>query len=69
MTLLYELRDSGIPADMDLAGRSIKAQFRLADREQATTCLVIGDTELATGAVVVKDLKTGQADARGNAER
>ena len=45
---------------MDLAGRSIKAQFKLADREKATFCIVVGDAELTSGNVVVKDLRTGE---------
>jgi histidyl-tRNA synthetase len=60
LQLLRELRDAGVAADMDLARRSIKAQFRLADREKATLCLVIGDAELSANTVVVKDLRSGQ---------
>lgn len=58
--LMLELRRSGLVCDMDLAGRSVKAQFKLADREHAAYCLVTGDTELAAGTIVVKDLATGE---------
>ena len=58
--LMLELRHSGFVCDMDLSGRSVKAQFKLADREHAAYCLVTGDTELAAGTVVVKDLATGE---------
>jgi histidyl-tRNA synthetase len=58
--LLRELRAAGIVADMDLSNRSVKAQFKLADREAAKICLILGDTELASNQVMVKDLKTGE---------
>jgi histidyl-tRNA synthetase len=58
--LLRELRAAGIAADMDVSGRSVKAQFRVADREHAAYCVVVGDNELAAGTVVLKDLKTGE---------
>ena len=57
--LLAELRAAGIAADMDLAGRSMKAQFKIADREAAKFCLVLGDNELAKGEVTLKNLSTG----------
>jgi histidyl-tRNA synthetase len=58
--LLHELRANDIAADMDLSNRSVKAQFKLADREQATHCLIVGDNELANQTITLKDLKTGQ---------
>ncbi len=61
--LLAELRNAGIAADMDLANRSVKAQFKLADRDAAKICLITGDDELAKNQVMVKDLKTGEQNA------
>jgi histidyl-tRNA synthetase len=58
--LLAELRAAGIAADMDLANRSPKAQFKIADREAAKFCLVLGDDELARNEVKLKDYSTGQ---------
>ena len=58
--LLHELRAHNIPADMDVSSRSVKAQFKLADRESATHCLILGDTELQNQTLTLKDLKTGQ---------
>jgi histidyl-tRNA synthetase len=45
---------------MDLSNRSVKAQFKLSDREAATHCLIVGDSELADNSITMKDLKTGQ---------
>jgi histidyl-tRNA synthetase len=58
--LLAELRAAGIVADMDLSGRSVKAQFKIADRELAAIVLVTGDTELANDEIVLKVLKTSE---------
>jgi histidyl-tRNA synthetase len=45
---------------MDLGSRSVKSQFKLADREGATITLITGDTELAASTIVVKDLRNGE---------
>jgi histidyl-tRNA synthetase len=58
--LMRELREAGIAADMDVSGRSVKSQFKLADRENAAWCIVTGDDELASGTVVLKKLDTGE---------
>jgi histidyl-tRNA synthetase len=57
-TLIRELRANGIAADMDTSGRAVKAQFKMADREGAAYSIVVGENELATNSVVLKNLKT-----------
>ena len=54
--LMGELRAAGVAADMDVSGRSVKSQFKLAEREGATWCVVVGDNELAGGTVELKNL-------------
>jgi histidyl-tRNA synthetase len=56
--LIRELRANGIAADMDTSGRAVKAQFKMADREGAAYSIVVGENELASNSVVLKDLKT-----------
>jgi histidyl-tRNA synthetase len=58
--LMAELRAAGVPADMDVSGRSVKSQFKLADREKAAWCVVVGDTELQGGTVVLKNLSNAE---------
>jgi histidyl-tRNA synthetase len=58
--LVRSLRRGGIAADMDYTARSVKAQFKLADRAQATHCLILGDYEMEQATVAVKDLETGE---------
>jgi histidyl-tRNA synthetase len=55
--LLADLRAAGVATDMDLSGRSVKSQFKLADREQAAFCVIVGDAEAANQTVVLKDMK------------
>jgi histidyl-tRNA synthetase len=61
--LMQTLRAAGIAADMDPSGRSVKAQFKLADREKAAWCIIVGDSELASGNVMLKNLQTGEQTA------
>jgi histidyl-tRNA synthetase len=58
--LMLELRQAGLAADMDLSGRSVKSQFKLADREQAAWCVVVGEDELSAGTVMLKNLASGE---------
>jgi len=58
--LMLELRRQGFACDMDPSGRSIKSQFKVADREKASFCLITGETELQSNSVVLKNLGTGE---------
>lgn len=60
MRLLADLRAAGIAADMDFAGRSVKSQFKLADRQQAAWVVVIGESELASNTVSLKNMSSGE---------
>jgi histidyl-tRNA synthetase len=61
--LMNDLRAAGIPADMDPSGRAVKAQFKLADRAGASWSIIIGDSELASNSVMLKNLKTAEQSA------
>lgn len=56
--LVSDLRRQGLRVDMDVEGRSVKAQFRAADRRGAAGALVVGD-EWTENRVVAKDLTSG----------
>ncbi|MEK6778663.1 MAG: histidine--tRNA ligase, partial [Candidatus Deferrimicrobiota bacterium] len=47
-----DLIGKGVRADMDYEGRSVKAQFRRADRSGAGVVVIFGDAEDSRGAVV-----------------
>jgi len=52
--------------ELNLGGGNFKAQFRRADRSGAALALIIGDDELARGAVALKPLRRelGQSECR-----
>jgi histidyl-tRNA synthetase len=54
-----ELRAKGVSAETDLLARSLKAQMRDADRQGATTVVVVGQQELQSGKASLKDMKSG----------
>jgi histidyl-tRNA synthetase len=56
--LAHKLRTAGKRAYIDFDGRSLKSQMRLADKLGAKTVIIIGDEELKTGSVVVRDMAT-----------
>ena len=57
--LVRELRAAGVKADLDHAARSMKAQFKFADKLGAKKVLVIAGDELAKGVVKVRDMANG----------
>ena len=54
-----ELRKAGYSVDCELTGKSMKAQFKYADKLKATFAVVIGEEELNKGTVKVKKLSDG----------
>lgn len=54
-----KLRSLGIPAEVDFLGRSLKAQMREANRQEAAYVIVVGDAELGSGQAKMKNMKTG----------
>lgn len=54
------LRDAGLAVDRAYGGRSVKAQWKAADRSGARFGVMLGRDEAARGAVAVKDLATGE---------
>jgi histidyl-tRNA synthetase len=57
--ILHQLRVAGIDVDCDFVGRSLKAQMREANRQNARFALLLGDNELSAGTIMVKDLDAG----------
>jgi histidyl-tRNA synthetase len=57
-----ELIGRGVRVEMDYEGRSVKAQFRRADRSGAKAVVVFGEDEDARGAVVFRDMAAGSQE-------
>ena len=58
--LARELREAGIRTEADYLGKKLKAQFKLANKLNAATMVVVGGDELAQGNVRVRDMATGE---------
>ena len=52
------VRDVGASAELDHQGRSLKGQFKLADKLGARRVAILGPDELAEGKVKVRDMST-----------
>ncbi|MBZ5201248.1 histidine--tRNA ligase [Planomicrobium chinense] len=66
--IIKDLRSSGISADMDYTGRKLKAQMKSADRKGASYVIVMGETEMASGQVALKEMATGEQQTVAFAE-
>ena len=56
--LVEELREQGLAADMDHCGRSLKAQFKFANKTGAAFSATLGDEEVQNGTVRLKNMNT-----------
>lgn len=57
--LLSQLRQAGIASGMDFENRSLKGQFRAANKKGSQYVVLLGDEEWKRGEVVLKDMQTG----------
>ena len=60
--LANELRRQGVSCETDLMERSVKAQFKYADKTGARFVAVLGERALLEGAAEVKDMKTSSSE-------
>lgn len=63
--LTAALRDSGVAAEMDHQARSLKSQFKQADRLGASHVVICGPDELAAGEVTLRDMGTKEESRVG----
>jgi len=57
-TIASALRDAGIAAEMDHQARSLKSQFKQADRLGAAFVVIVGPEEAAAGQVTARNMGT-----------
>jgi histidyl-tRNA synthetase len=60
--LLTRLQRLGVYAEMEYAGKSLKAQLRRADKLGAQRVLILGGDELARGIAQLRDMATGSQE-------
>lgn len=58
--LVSELRRNNIYCEKDITGRSLKAQFKYADKLNAKYVITIGDDEVAKNTAKIKEMATGE---------
>jgi len=62
MQLVNALRAEGLYAQADIAGRSLKAQMKFADKLGARYTIVLGEEELKTRRASLKDMLSGASE-------
>lgn len=58
--LLFNLRKDGVKGEKDYLDRSMRAQFKYADRLNTRFVATIGDDEVEKGTVQLKNMETGE---------
>ncbi len=67
-SLAIQLRRAGISTELDYTQRSLKSQMKEADRLAASFTIFLGEDELATGTVTIRNMKTGEQQTIPRAE-
>src|SRR5512147_1945348 len=62
LPLIHGLKFSGVPADTDYAGGSLKSQMKKADRSGSCYTLIIGEQEMKEGKAVLRNMQTKEQD-------
>jgi histidyl-tRNA synthetase len=57
--LMEELRRDGITLGANLSKGSLKAQLELADKQDATHTVILGQKEVQDGTVIIRDMSSG----------
>ena len=58
--LVLKLRDKGVFVEKDICERSLKAQFKYADKNNAKFVLTLGDEEVETKKAKIKNMQSGE---------
>ena len=58
--LVLELRNAGVFVEKDICERSLKAQFKYADKNNAKFVLTLGDDEVEAKKARIKNMQTGE---------
>lgn len=62
LSQLSDVREAGISATMDYMGRSMKAQMKDANRENASWAIIVGSNELAEGKFTLRNMKESEEE-------
>lgn len=59
-SLTLKLRAAGISCDKDIMARSVRAQMKYANKINSRFIIILGDNEVESGKVELKDMTTGE---------
>lgn len=60
--LIKKLRSHGIKIERDYGSKGIKSQMKRADKLGAGLVLILGDNELASGNIIIKNMQSGEQE-------
>ena len=63
--IVSSLREKNIICEKDISGRSLKAQFKYADKIKAKYCITIGEEEIRNKVAKIKLMSTGEEETVG----
>ena len=61
--ILVELRENGIYGEFDFRAGSLKSQMRLANKTNAKIVLIVGESEVKSNEVVIKNMDSGEQES------
>lgn len=61
LRISHELRSASMTVEIAFGGRSVKSAMKVADKSGARFVIVLGEEELSSGTVQLKEMSTGQA--------
>ena len=63
LTLSQELRKAGLRVEISFGDRALKGSMKAADKSNAQYVLVLGDSEISSGIVELKQMSTGKTSS------
>ena len=63
LTVAQELQKAGLKVEISFGDRALKGSMKAADKSNAEYVLVLGDSEISTGIVELKQMSTGKTSS------
>ena len=63
LIIAQELRSSGLRVEISFGDRALKGSMKAADKSGAAYVIVLGDSEIASGTVELKEMSTGKTSS------
>lgn len=63
LTVAQELQNTGLKVEISFGDRALKGSMKAADKSNAEYVLVLGDSEISTGIVELKQMSTGKTSS------